>query len=110
MSAPMHTPGPWFRVPYGDGHDTVICEDEAGNRRIAFMALPGCRDQQERRKAWREIKANARLIAAAPELLAELEKAEDFMSGLEGWDLQDGIDEKLAGIRAAIAKAKGGAA
>jgi len=53
--------------------------------------------------------ADARLIAAAPELLAELEKAEDFMSGFEGCELQDGIDEQLASIRAAIAKAKGGA-
>lgn len=70
-----HTAGPWFAVPYGDGDDTVICRDEAGNKRIAFMAVPGSRDEQERRKAWAEIKANARLIAAAPDLLEALERA-----------------------------------
>lgn len=67
-----HTPGPWHTVPYGDGDDTVICSDAAGNFRIAFMAVPGCRDQQERRKEFAEIKANARLIAASPELLEAL--------------------------------------
>ena len=67
-----HTPGPWFAVPYGDGHDTVICEDEAGNQRIAFMAIPGSRDEQSRRKKWAEIKANARLIAAAPDMATRI--------------------------------------
>lgn len=110
MSAPTHTPGPWFPVPYGDGHDTVICSDVLGDRRIAFMAISGSRYADERRKNWAEIKANARLIAASPDLLAELEKAEAFMSGFEGDPLQEGIDEKLANIRAAIAKAKGVAA
>ena len=61
------TPGPWFAVPYGDGKDLVFCKDEAGNSRISFMA-----DLQERRKAWREIHANARLISKAPELVDAL--------------------------------------
>lgn len=67
------TPGPWFPVAYGDGRDTVICRDKAGNQRIAFMAIPGSRDDNARRKAWAEIKANARLIAAAPSLYEALE-------------------------------------
>lgn len=49
----------------------------------------------------------AHIIAAAPNVLAALRIAEDFMSGFEGDELQDGIDEKLATIRAAIAKAEG---
>lgn len=104
-----HTPGPWFPVPYGDGNDTVICKDEAGNQRIAFMAVPGCREQQERQKVWREIKANARLIAAAPELLEVLEvinrnavySDDGIRANLDNWVLDK--------ARAAIAKAKGGA-
>jgi hypothetical protein len=49
----------------------------------------------------------ARVIAATPNALAALKIAEDFMSGFEGDELQDGIDDKLATIRAAIAKAEG---
>lgn len=75
MSAASHTQGPWFAVPYGDGNDTVVCRDKAGNHRIAFMPIPGSRDEQERRWTWAEIQANARLIAAAPDLLEALEKA-----------------------------------
>ena len=71
MSA--HTPAPWFVVPYGDGDSLVICKDDAGNARIAFMATPGCRDSVSRKRTWREIQANARLIAAAPALLKALE-------------------------------------
>lgn len=40
-------------------------------------------------------------------LLAALCTAEAFMAGFEGDDLQDGVDDKLAEIRAAIAKAMG---
>ena len=76
-----HTEGPWFAVPYGDGNDTVICKDEAGNKRIAFMAIPGSRDVMARRKAWAEIKANARLIAAAPELLEALDYIQGYQVG-----------------------------
>jgi hypothetical protein len=50
-------------------------------------------------------KANARLIASAPELVEALRLAEDFMAGFEGDEAQDGIDARLATVRAAIAKA-----
>jgi hypothetical protein len=49
----------------------------------------------------------ASLIAAAPKMLAALDRAESFISGFEDDESQDGIDELLADIRAAIAKAKG---
>ncbi len=62
-----YTPGPWYIVRYGDGDSLVICTDEAGVHRISFMATPGCRDEQRRRQNWKQIKANARLIAAAPD-------------------------------------------
>ena len=48
--------------------------------------------------------ANARLIAAAPDLLAALETLTDACCQ---WDNQD--DPALEASRAAIAKAKGGA-
>lgn len=43
----------------------------------------------------------------AGELLAELKRAESFMSGFEDDDMQDGIGERLASMRALIAKAEG---
>lgn len=47
--------------------------------------------------------ANARLIAAAPDLLEALCLAHDYLAG-NGWD----DDPRLDTIRAAIAKATGG--
>jgi hypothetical protein len=48
-----------------------------------------------------------RMESAAPDMLAELHKAESFISGFEDDELQEGIADLLAGIRAAIAKAEG---
>ncbi len=105
-----HTPGPWA-VGYraydvtACGGQMKICDIRGWGYLTGLGALALPAEQAT------EIQyANARLIAAAPDLLTELEKAEDFMSGFEGDELQDDIDEKLVTIRAAIAKAKGGAA
>jgi len=56
------TPGPWQIVPYGDGDSLVICAPNA-DWRICFMATPG-----ESPNAMARIEANARLIAASPDL------------------------------------------
>ena len=96
-----HTPGHWHVVPYGDGDSLVICSDEAGNLRIAFMATPGCRDDLKRRASWKRIKANARLIAAAPELLTHLKFAVALLGPLCGGTAQ------VEAMRAAITKAEG---
>lgn len=40
-------------------------------------------------------------------LLTALRSAESFMAGFEGDELQDGIDERLGTVRAAIAQAEG---
>jgi len=45
---------------------------------------------------------DARCAAAAPALLAALKLAESFMASFEGDEVQEGIDERLATIRAAI--------
>lgn len=105
----QHSPGPWHVVRYGDGDSLVICLDETGNHRVAFLATPGCRDHQERRKVWRRIKANARLIAESPAMLAALRKAERFLAGFEGdTDVLDvPIDDDLAEIRAIVARVDG---
>jgi hypothetical protein len=75
-----HTPGPWL---VGSRADQTIWAD---GLRVASVECP--------RKEWR---ANASLIAAAPDMLAALKLAE-----------QNAFDRPaLAAIRAAIAKAQG---
>jgi hypothetical protein len=107
MTKTAHTQGPWtvdfFDKPYilTDDHTTyvaeVVDEDEEG------MAPP--REQ---------VTANARLIAAAPELLAVVEKLEkqfrqdiDNDEPISGADAVDFICELAPLARAAIAKAHG---
>ncbi|WP_288016473.1 hypothetical protein [Microcystis phage Mae-JY04] len=115
-AAAQHTPGPWFVVPYGDGDSLVICRDKAGDKRVAFLATPGCRDYGERKKTWKRIKADAQLISAAPDLLVALEEIRDHAKPTN-WDDEDrpgepGFDCANAwrALDAAIAKAKGSAA
>lgn len=54
--------------------------------------------------------AAMRAMVAAPKLLEALEAAESFIRGFEDDELQEGIDDLLAGIRTAIAEATGRAA
>ena len=89
-----HTPGPWLY----DDESEVISTDarlEGSKAEIAEVVTsyygPFAAEQQ----------ANARLIAAAPDLLEALREADKCMSGL-----YDG-SEVQARIRAAIAKATG---
>jgi hypothetical protein len=72
VSGAVHTPGPWFVVPYGDGDSLVICPDQGGEWRICFMATHGGTPS-----VWQAIQANARLIAAAPELVEALSELSD---------------------------------
>lgn len=62
------TPGPWKIVSYGDGDSLVICEQD-DTFRICFMATPGGSPA-----SWAKIKANAALIAEAPDLLTGIER------------------------------------
>lgn len=86
-----HTPGPWTATGH-DGGMCVVVESKWGS---VAKALPvGCEVQEA---------ANARLIAAAPELLEALEEIAEQLE-LEGPSCSD----ILAAARAAIAKARGG--
>lgn len=90
MSDAKHTPGPWEACDAGDYSDydgkcRVILGDDL---RIA-VALGDHAEND----------ANARLIAAAPDLLAALEVALFWLEYDGRYDVQ--------GIRATIAKAKG---
>jgi len=106
MSA-QHTPGPWKAVadPFhfatlstvvGGGHA------EKGLQRAMIVQVGGY-------AGWQEQEANARLIAAAPDLLAALEALVEGVDRLLGkpepYECDDGA---LAAARAAILKATGG--
>jgi hypothetical protein len=96
MSDNKHTPGPW-RV--GDAGTTVF-GPPTGNpapRTIGYITRHATEGATDR--------ANARLMAAAPDILAALEDVETFIT--DGtWDPHD-ASMQLAQVRAAIAKAEG---
>ena len=100
MSATEHTPGPW-RTMWGQ--DTMAVE-AADDRIVASADF----DDDDYGVPYDECKANIRLIAASPDLLAVVElltRNHDVESHLS-WDRCD-CEIAVAG-RAAIAKAKGG--
>ena len=81
-----HTPGPWSVVEYNEGRNMDI---------------------QDSKGAGVLTKDNARLIAAAPDLLAALELIEHAaISGMDG-DMLAALQDIMQGARAAIAKARG---
>lgn len=95
MAQSKHTPGPWeYReiAPYDDGLGYVSAD---GNDIIhaGVSDLPAG-----------ENRANAHLIAAAPELL---EAVHNLMDILRDYDAIDNLDVRIREARAAIAKAEG---
>lgn len=97
MTAAKHTPGPWSVSEEWDG--TSI---KAGQFHVTHTIQSCGFHSEEEDKAVTQ--ANARLIAAAPELLEALRAlAEEAFANMRG-GRQDLIDD----ARAAIAKATGG--
>lgn len=98
-----HTPGSWV-FAYGSVYREDTLHDESSIR-IALM------DRNEPHTTPCERDANARLIAAAPDLLAACEAAlrrlEHYTADTETCDLGVPDERALALIREAILKAKG---
>ena len=102
MNAAQHTPGPWEKCDRGDysdfdGHSNVILGDDT---RICVVQNSG--------DDWAD--ANARLIAAAPDMLAALLSAQESIAsfmGVHGYPNDSGAGEILREVSAVIAKAKG---
>ena len=85
MNETKHTPGTWYEAKMGNDHQGLVVDEQTGaNVAVAYD------------------KANARLIAAAPDLLAVLET---ILERLGTCPMQD--DELAQVLRAAIAKSKG---
>ena len=92
-SKTTHTPGPWQCQPTAGNHDFLIY-NESNGKDIALV-----RDFNE---------PNARLIAAAPELLQWLEAAESMLTqAMKQTEFTLGACKNMTEIRAAIAKARG---
>ena len=100
-----HTPGPWRAIKRGADCDFIFNIATKDNpRSIANVIDAGTTEQiNQYEKENGEQAANARLIAAAPELLAALESCSDALNTEAGGLYKARIDQ----ARAAIAKAKG---
>lgn len=118
MSA--HTPGPWEVVvearPHSEPIYYVTAADPEASPGAGYLEVPfhvGLAGGNSRTRASGRDEANARLIAAAPDLLAVVQ---DCLESEERRrrDLRDGSpassysDARLTRLRAAIAKARGG--
>ena len=110
----QHTPGPWRIGEYRTGISDSWREGESLYERSIYSAdqikIAVC-DQWIGDKESAEAKANAALIAAAPELLAALERMTgEFLMQIQ-FSVEGGNAEKfhacLAQARAAIRAAKG---
>lgn len=86
---PDHTPGPWTAYEFGGRWFVSFQNDDSGPA-VSIMSWP---HQQ---------KANAHLIAAAPEILAALKMAEPFLRRFGSSDEATAVEVALA----AIAKAE----
>ncbi len=103
------TPGPW---EVGPVDDTVVTHVGKDGLRYEIAAIDGDYNQPE---TWPVMEANARLIAAAPDLLEALIQLVEIVSGLEAECDNAGVGD-LVEVRdawrkadAAIAKATGAA-
>jgi hypothetical protein len=119
MSGGKHTPGPWYVSQVGltnGGDRPITTEDE----RICTV---DCQTPFKRGEGWQSEcdvrEANARLIAAAPDLLAALKALDAYWCEMlpDGPPADDAdhwlhADSRAVwrAVRAAIAKAEGGAA
>ncbi len=97
-----HTPGPWRSTGFEYEPEAGWFVREARDSRYLAIASVRCTYRETE-----EIEANARLIAAAPELLEALERALIFIGNTED---EFGDNLECGDIaRAAIAKARGAA-
>lgn len=99
-----HTPGPWKAIEQGDANAYAVLAND--KRWVIAFSQNG--------EIWtEEQKANARLIEAAPELLAELIKAQRFImafvaSGHQiGQHWRDGMRAGVEAMDEVITKAGG---
>jgi hypothetical protein len=108
----QHTPGPWSSPPNRSQYSNTRDLHDASGKRFAHIQFgaPG------REMSDDEIEANARLIAAAPELLEAAQEMADLLDNLlrigainPDLIIAESVRNVLPIHRAAIAKATGSA-
>lgn len=99
MSKP--TPGPWTR-----GWGNFVYQGEGFNARNTGRHIATCEPSSRTQKDWDQVFANARLIAAAPDLLEALQTLTSMAESFAGELHAKHPDVVTA--RAAIAKATEG--
>lgn len=100
MSAAKHTPGPW-QVNHADPFQ--VCDADGETR--------GCAPIATMHGTYAEKRANARLIAAAPELMEALERCNSLLKIAEGQfpgAFNSKVRDATLAANAVIAKATGG--
>ena len=76
---PMHTPGPWHAYRWAETHYRAGFAASVGqDDELGMEAVDVCRFFEETEISKEESNANAKLIAAAPEMLEVLMKFMDF--------------------------------
>lgn len=102
-----HTPGPWKTADITSRGTHVYWRIEAPSKHVAGVSVDVTLYPVDVVAVSEELKANARLIAAAPDLLAALEALEVAVSMDFSLDRDSRINAAASGARAAIAKARG---
>jgi hypothetical protein len=111
-----HTPGPWtVRTCKGHGLDQIDAEADgftiADVEAVSFASVGGYAEHpanpKQRKARPGEPEANARLIAAAPDLLAALQKLINKINWAFDSEIQGVLAEEVDAAEAAIAKAEG---
>lgn len=98
-----HTPGPW-KVAGGYGwEETKVCYHIVDPKKGWVAQL--WNKYEEDFKSCEESKANAQLIAAAPEMLEALEKVKEYIEHSMNYGILAGVPEF---VESAIKKARGG--
>lgn len=107
-----HTPGPWC-VESAMGEDTDIALayeiPSEGSPIIIATCFPGDKTEEDDGDAitYKQARANAKLMAAAPDMLAALRVADDAICQAT-WEVrQKELTNASNIVRAAIAKAEG---
>ena len=98
-----HTPGPWSIDTCGD--PIIINGPEDGRAIVAWV--PSAQDNPDEDWSPEEL-ANARLIAAAPEMYELCKLFEKCMERIDGAEYDASYE--LAKVRAVLAKVEGGGA
>jgi hypothetical protein len=108
QSGSQHTPGPWIVINDGQQWPHVVAE-YIPDGTICSMDATDPQHEGDDARAFDRLLANARLIAAAPELLARLRMAESYFARMDTTaDFYLSAEfTLLKEFRAAIAKAEG---